>query len=435
MNQNIQKLAIRGGSAVVTLSSKKLFGWPIITKEDEDAVLEVMRNGTASGTEITKLFEKEFAEWIGSNYALGTCNGTAALLAALWACGVGSGDEVICPSMTYWASALPAQALGASVNFADIEANSLCINPNDIEHRISKKTRAIIVVHYAGHPCDMDRIMPIARKHGIKVIEDVSHAQGSLYKGQMCGTIGEISAMSMMTGKSFAIGEGGMIVTDKRELFERCVAFGHYERTGTPSRFNPTDETITDSVLKKFSGAPIGGVKHRMNQMCSAMGRIQLKYYDERIAEIQKSLNYFWDQLDEVPGIRPHRPDTGDGSTMGGWYYPQGLYISEELGGLSCEDFSTALRKEGVENCFPGGNNPLHLHKIFQNPVPFHLGNKSVLSSADSNLQQGKGTLPVSEKIHDISFSIPWFKKYKIEIIDQYVKAFKKVCEYYQGIG
>ena len=124
--------------------------------------------GTASGTEITKLFEKEFAEWIGSDYALGTCNGTAALLAAMWACGVGAGNEVICPSMTYWASALPAQALGASVNFADIEANSLCIDPDDIEHRISKKTRAIIVVHYAGHPCDMDRIMPIAGKYGIK---------------------------------------------------------------------------------------------------------------------------------------------------------------------------------------------------------------------------------------------------------------------------
>ena len=430
MDKSVSKSTPVEGKKTVFHSDNDMFTWPVITKEDEDAVIDVMRSGTGSGIGITKLFEKEFTEWIGSDFALGTCNGTAALLAAMWSCGVGAGDEVICPSMTYWASALPAQSLGASVNFADIDAESLCINPDDIEHRINGNTRAIIVVHYAGHPCDMDRIIPIARKHGIKVIEDVSHAQGSLYRGRMCGTIGDIGAMSMMTGKSFAIGEGGMIVTDNRELFERCVAFGHYERTGAPSRFNPIDATITNPELMKFSGAPIGGVKHRMNQMCSAIGRVQLKYYNERITEIQKSLNYFWDQLEGVPGIRPHRPVYGNSSTMGGWYYPQGLYVSEELGGLSCEKFCSSIRKEGVENCFPGGNSPLHLHEIFNSADLFHQGEPTIVAFAERDIRQGKGSLPVSEKIHEICFSVPWFKKFRTEVIDQYVEVFRRVCEH-----
>ena len=143
----------------------------------------------------------------------------------MFACGVGAGDEIIAASMSYWASAAPALVLGATVNFADSSPNALCIGPNDIEHRIGENTKAIIVTHYAGHPCPMDEIMAISQKHKIKVIEDVSHAHGGLSNGKKLGTIGDIGAMSMMAGKGFAIGEGGMIVTNDRELFERCVAF------------------------------------------------------------------------------------------------------------------------------------------------------------------------------------------------------------------
>ncbi|HOG51325.1 MAG TPA: DegT/DnrJ/EryC1/StrS family aminotransferase, partial [Lentisphaeria bacterium] len=182
-----QKLALFGGPKTITLPPGDIFTWPIITQEDEDAVLDVLRKRAMSGTELTKQFEAEFKAWNGTKYALGYCNGTAALHAALWACGVGPGDEIICPSITYWASAVPALSQGAAVNFADIDPETLCIDPNDIEHRICKRTKAIMVVHYAAYPADMDPIMAIARKHNIKVIEDVSHAQGALYKGRMCG--------------------------------------------------------------------------------------------------------------------------------------------------------------------------------------------------------------------------------------------------------
>ena len=430
MNEEKNILAIQGGPKHIRTDPGDLFTWPIVTEEDEQAVLDVLRQGKMSGTDITKQFEREFAEWMGAKYALGACNGTASLHAAMWACGVGAGDEIICPSMTYWASALPALSLGAAVNFADIDPETLCLDPNDIEHRICEKTKAIVVVHYAGYPCDMDRILPIAEKHRIKVIEDVSHAHGNLYKGKMCGTLGNIGAMSLMAGKSFAVGEAGICVTNDRHLYERCVAFGHYERTGGSSRFNPPDKQVTDPQLAEYAGAPLGGCKHRMNQTCSAMGRVQLKYYPARIEEIQKSLNYFWDLLENVPGIRSHRPPRNSGTTtMGGWYYPQGLYRSDELGGLSCEKFCEAVRAEGVSNCYPGGNDPLHLHPVFHTADIFNMGKPTVLAFGQRDVRQGKGTLPVSERTHEICFSIPWFKKYRPEVIEEYAGAFRKVAE------
>ena len=286
MAMQATKLAIDGGAKAIGEVDPELFRWPIVTSEDEEAVLDVLRRGAMSGTEITKRFESKFKNWMGMHFALGYPNGTESIRAAMWACGVGAGDEIICPSMTFWASAAQALSLGASVNFCDIDRNTLCIAPHDIEHRIGSRTKAIVVVHYAGHPCEMDEIMEIASRHKLKVIEDVSHAQGSLYKGRMCGTIGHVGAMSLMSGKSFATGEAGILVTNDRQIYENCVAYGHYERTGTASRFNEPDNQITDATLARFSGVPIGGYKHRMNQLSSAMGLVQLKHYPSRIAEI-----------------------------------------------------------------------------------------------------------------------------------------------------
>ncbi|MDD5727638.1 MAG: DegT/DnrJ/EryC1/StrS family aminotransferase [Victivallales bacterium] len=428
----MDKLAINGGPRSLTADHEQMFHWPVVTAEDEAAVLAVLREGTTSQTELTKSFEKEFAEWIGTKYALGCCNGTAALTEAMWACGVGMGDEIICPSMTYWASCAPAPALGAAVNFCDIDPGTLCIDPEDIEHRIGPRTKAIIVVHYSGYPCDMDTIMAVARRHGVKVIEDVSHAQGSLYKGRMCGTIGDIAGISMMGGKSFAIGEGGMVITNNRELYERCIAYGHYERT-IATKYSSDSMTMADRELAKFAGLPLGGVKHRMNQTCSAMGRVQLKHYPARIAEIRKAMNYFWDRLEGFPGIRAHRPADGSDSTMGGWYSPRGLYVKDELGGLSCADFCAAVSAEGVA-CVPGANAPLHLHPFFHDADIFNTGKPTVVAFGQRDVRQGRGALPVSESIGEIAFGVPWFKYYEKNIIDQYVGVFRKVIRNYKQL-
>jgi len=427
------KPALLGGKKAVTADPGDVFTWPIVTKEDEEAVLAVLRAGAMSETDLTKEFEKEFAHWMGMEYALGYCNGTASLQGAMWACGIGAGDEVICPSMTYWASCTFALSLGAAVNFADVDRDTLCIDPGDIEHRIGPRTKAIIVVHYCGYPADMDPIMEIAARHGIKVIEDVSHAQGSLYKGRKCGTFGHVACMSLMSGKSFPTGEAGIMVTNDRALYERCIAYGHYERTGLPSNYNPADAQVTQADLREYAGVPLGGAKHRMNQTCSAMGRVQLKYYDERIAEIQKAMNYFWDRLEGVPGIKAHRPPADSGSTMGGWYNARGLYRAEELGGLPCAKFCEAVRAEGCE-CRPGAGNPLHLHPVFHKADIFNMGKPTMISFGQRDVRQGPGTLPVSESIYEIALGVPWFKKYRPEIIEQYAAAYRKVAENYKEL-
>jgi dTDP-4-amino-4,6-dideoxygalactose transaminase len=260
------------------------------------------------------------------------------------------------------------------------------------------------------------------------VIEDVSHAQGGLYKGRMLGTFGDVAGMSLMSGKSFAIGEAGMLVTNDRMIFERAIAYGHYERTGVKSNFNVADKQITDPGLAEFGGIPLGGYKHRINQTCSAMGRVQLKYYPQRIAEIQVAMDRFCDLLEGVPGLRAHRPAKGSGSTKAGWYAARGLYRAEELGGLSCAKFCEAVRAEGVTTS-AGANLALHLHPVFHKADIFNQGKPTMIAFGQRDVRQGPGTLPVVEAVGEITYGVPWFKHDRPEIIKEYALAFRKVAE------
>ena len=417
------KLAVLGGPKSITREPGRLFDWPIVTREDEEAVLDVVRKRDMSGTAITKQFEKEFSEWLGVKYALGFNNGTLSLLAAMYALGIRKGDEVICPSITFWASCLSAYLLRGSVVFCDINPVSLCMDPIDIERRITPKTKAIVVVHYLGHPADMDPIMEIAKKHGIKVIEDVSHALGAVYKGRKVGTFGHVAGSSLMTGKSFAIGEAGILTTDDREIYERAIAFGHAERF---------DGTIETPDLKPFADyVPFAGLKSRMHQCSSAMGRVQLRHYDKRCAEIRKAMNYFWELLDGAPGLYPHRIDESSGSHMGGWYAAHGLYRKEELDGLSLTRFCQAVHAEGVplEWCGPGCNKPLHTNVVFNQVDVFGDGLPTRIANSDRDLRQAESDLPVSLGIGNKVYFIPWFKHFEPDLIQEYADAFRKVAE------
>ncbi len=430
-----RSLALLGGSPALPNPNPSLFQWPIITREDEEAVLAVLRKGDMSGTEVTKALEHEMQGWSGSSYALGYCNGTSSLHAALWACGVGMGDEVIAPSFAYWGCVTAALSLGASVNFADSLPDSFNIDPADIEHRIGKRTKAIVVVHSFGYPCEMDEICDIAKRNDLKVIEDVSHAQGSLYRGRMCGTLGDIAGMSLMSGKSLVGGEAGMLLTKHRDLYERCIAFGHYERTGVTSNYNEVDCQVRDPLLLTYQGVPIGGYKHRMNQTCAAMARVQLRAFPERIVQIQAAMNRFWNALEGLSGVRPHRVVPGSGSTMGGGYSAKGIYRPEELGGLPLKTFVAALRAEGVPSSL-GAYRPLHLHPVFQTADLFHTGTPTMVAFAERDVRQGPGSLPVAEHLSsgNAIFSVPWFKHDRPEEIGRYAEAFRKVVEHHRDL-
>jgi len=421
-----QELAALGGPMAVPDSEqhKNLFRWPIITAEDEEAVLHVLRHENMSGTNITVQFERQWATYNQRRFALSYPNGTMALQAAMWAAGLRRGDEMICPSITYWASALQALTLGATVVFADIDPVSLCIDPGDIQRHISARTKAIMVVHYCGHPCDMDPILRIAEKHGLVVIEDVSHAHGALYKGRLTGTFGRVAAMSMMSGKSFPIGEGGMLVTDDKETYERAIAFSHYVRC---------KDMLTLDSLRRETGCqwptalPLGAVKGRLNQLAAALGQVQLKYFPQRIQEIQRAMNRFWDLLEGTPGIRPHRPPKDSGSTMGGWYNPLGHYVPEQLGGLPVEKFIAALQAEGI-HVWRGVNFPLHLHPVLNDADIYGDGKPTRIAFSDRDLRQPAGSLPVAEGLAKRALGVPWFKHDHPQLIERYAAAFRKVA-------
>jgi len=419
----MSKLALFGGEKAMNKPvNYEIFRWPIVTQEDEDAVLEVLRRGAMSGTDVTEQFEKEFAAWNGTEYAIGYSSGTMSLQAAMYAVGLGQGDELICQSKTYWASCIQAMALNATVVFADIERDTLCIDPDDIERCIGPRTKAIMVVHYLAHPADMDRIMAIAKKHNLKVIEDVSHAQGAYYKGRKLGTFGDVAAMSLMSGKSFATGEMGILITNNKEMYERAMAYSHYERN------NP--RYVQQDYLVPYYSMPLGGMKGRVNQTCAAMGRVQLKYYDQRCREIQKAMNYFWDLLKGCPGLYDHRPKD-PGSDKGGWYAPYGVYHPEEVEGLPASRFAEAMAAEGCPVSL-GGNRALHTHEYFKSFDLYNAGVPTRIQFAERDVRELDKALPVTESV-DI-FSIPWFKHYNPEIIEMYASAFRKVSENYKEL-
>ena len=427
----MSELAIFGGKPAVTYEETgkhdgtDMFAWPIITDEDREAALDVINQGAMSGISITKEFERDFCEWTGSKYALGTCNGTAALHAAMYGVGLGRGDEIICPSVTYWASCQGAYSLGATVVFADVDPYTICLDPSKLEEKITDRTRAIMVVHYSSHPADMDPIMAIARKHNLKVIEDVSHAQGGKYKGRMLGTIGDVAAASLMSGKSFAIGEAGMLWTDDLEIYERAIALGTYERF--------KDGQIQTENLKPFTGLPLGGYKHRMHQVSAAMGRVQLKHYDERCAEIRRAVGYFMELIEGLPGIRGVKVDESDGSNMAGWYVPLAHYVSEELEGLSITRFCEAVSAEGCD-IHPGINLPLHTHPVHKTADTYHDGKPTRIAFSDNDIRAMDENLEVSEFVAENAFYLPWFKHYRPEIIEQYANAIKKVITNYKEL-
>lgn len=417
----MENLALFGGEKAVQNVPAELFKWPIVTKEDEDAVLEVLRRGAMSGTDVTVQFEKEFAAWQGSTFALAFCNGTMSLQAAMYAVKLGAGDEMICPSKTFWASCVQTFNLGASVVFADIDKDTLCIDPDDLERCIGPRTKAIMVVHYLAHPADMDRIMKIAKRHGLKVIEDVSHAQGGYYKGLKLGTIGDVGAMSLMSGKSFAIGEAGMLVTDDKEIYDRAIAYAHYNRSNAAE--------ISTPELLNYPRIALGGMKGRLNQTCSAMGRVQLKYYDERCAEINKAMDYFWKGIEGIKGIKAHRVDETDGSTMAGWYAAVGIYNPEDFGGLELSHFCEALNAEGCDVRI-NKDVPLHTNPLFKDFNLAHTEKPTRIAFADRDVRELDNALNVCETVQ--IFNVPWFRKFMPEQIDKYISAFKKVCQQYE---
>ncbi len=417
----MSKLAILGGAPVIAKPDESLFHWPIVNDAMRKAQADVLEAGNMSGTDISRRFEGEFAKWQRRKYALSHNNGTSALNAAMYAIGLGPGDEIICTSVTYWASCTGALALGASVVFCDINPDTLQMDPASFEARITPRTKAVMVVHYMAHPAPMDEIMSIARKHGLKVIEDVSHAQGGHYKGQMLGTFGDVAAMSLMSCKSFAIGEGGMLATDDAEIYRRAIRFGHYDRIA---------DVYSEEEMEATKNIPFGGLKNRMHQVSAAIGLEQLKKHDAEIAEIDRAMKYFWKGLEGVDdGLRAIYPKE-EGSDKAGWYASRFLYDAAAFCGVSNVTFCDALNAETGGGWSFGCNMPLHLSSVFFDVDVYGHGKPTARAFLPEGVdpRAESGALPNADAVNGRVMGEPWFKHCDPARIDPYIEAVRKVA-------
>jgi dTDP-4-amino-4,6-dideoxygalactose transaminase len=271
--------------------------------EEEEAVLDVIRRRWLTMGSITLEFEELFAQYINVEHALAVSNATVALHLACLAVGIGPGDEVIVPSLTFVATANAVLYTGAQVRFADIRSeDDLTISPAEIDRLITPKTKAIIVVHYGGFPCQMEAICELAGRHGLYVIEDCAHAPGASLKGKALGTWGDVGCFSFFSNKNLSTGEGGMLVTNRREIADKVkILRSHGMTTLTWDRHQGHAHSYDVVDL---------GYNYRIDEIRSALGMVQLKKLDQgNLMRKQYSHSYqaaLKNTMVEIPFMNPH---------------------------------------------------------------------------------------------------------------------------------
>jgi perosamine synthetase len=407
------QLAIHGGSPAVTMTYEGR--WPDITDLEIKAVESYLRERGLSDYAVLEEFERAFADYHGISRALATNNGTSALHCALFAAGVGPGDEVIVPTYTWLASATPIVACGAVPVFCDIDPRTLTMDPEDVARRITPRTRAIMAVHLWGHPVDMDAVLQLAQSRGIVVIEDCSHAHGSTYKGQLVGTIGDVGCFSLQASKAMVGGEGGVLITDEEDLWRRAVCLYDHARIGT----------LPDAVLFSYGGTGLG-FKYRMHQLAAVLGKVQLTRLDGIIASRMENLNALSEGLRSVPGIDP--PHTAPETTRGGWYGYVCQHRPGEIGDVSRERYVEILQAEGVE-IHPQRYPLLHQQPFFIERDAHGLGYPYRGFPGERPVRGRVPELPQAGAVHPNLLSLPTFVEPCKPLLDQYVAAFAKVAQ------
>jgi dTDP-4-amino-4,6-dideoxygalactose transaminase len=239
---------------------------------------------------VTERFEKAFSDYLGGGQAIAVSNGTAALHLALASLGMRGGDEVILPSLTFVATANSVLYAGAKPAFADIVgADDLNISPREIEKKITKKTKAILVMHYGGYPCDMQSILRIAKRRGLYVVEDAAHAPGAEYQGEKCGVLGDVGCFSFFSNKNLVTGEGGMVVTRSKEWAEKI----------RKRRSHGMEALSWDKYRGHLSSYDIRGLgyNYRTTEIQSALGLVQLKKLDRNNRRRKKLVDIYRSEL------------------------------------------------------------------------------------------------------------------------------------------
>lgn len=417
---NQEKLALFGGKPVL---SEPLLPTHNVGEEEIAAATRVLRGGPLSGfigaagekffggPEVRR-FENRFKEKFGVTHAVAFNSGTTALHAAIAALQIGPGDEVIVPPYTMAASAVCVVMNGAVPVFADIDPQTFCLDPQSVRAKITKHTKAILVVHLFGQSADMDAIMAIAKEHNLKVIEDNAQSPAATYKGRYVGTIGDVGMFSFNVNKVVQCGEGGVLVTNNDTYALRAQLLRNH------------GESAVDDI-PNYSAGPIFGSNYRMTELEAAVAYEQLEKLDRFNAHKVELCEYLTEKIAGIQGLEaPYIPE---GNTH--VYFQYAMKIDEDTLGLSRNRLADAMNAEG----FPmskGYVKPVYHLRMFQERKAFNQTHFPFeYDGYDGKPDYTKGSLPVVERLHFKEVATTMLCQYPRtkENIDLFVVALKKV--------
>jgi dTDP-4-amino-4,6-dideoxygalactose transaminase len=363
-------------------------------KEEEQEALKVLRSRWLSTGPVTERFEKVFSEYLGGGYAIAVSNGTAALHLALAGLCLKEGDEVILPSLTFIATANAVLYVGAKPVFADIVSEEdFNISPEEIKKKITKKTKAIMVMHYGGYPCEMKAILGIAKRYGLYVIEDAAHAPGAEYQGRKCGFIGDVGCFSFFSNKNLVTGEGGMVATRNRAWAERIRRM----------RSHGMEALSWDKYRGHLSSYDVGGLgyNYRITEIQSALGLVQLKKLDRNNKKRKRLVEIYRKELQEVEGISiPFSKFKGNPS-----YHLFPILVAPSI---DRNKVMEGLKDFGIQTSvhYP----PVHLFSLYRKKFGFKMG----MLSKTEEVSRREVTLPLHPRMKQED--VKWIAK-KVKIV------------------
>jgi len=326
------RLAINGGERCVANPVEPR--WPVVDQHDVDHMAQVVRAGRGGWCRLglddgeVSTFEREWAAYHDARYCLALNNGTVAIECALQGLGLRPGDEVIVPAITFVASASGVLMARGIPVFADVDPETCQIDPDDVERKVTKRTRGVLVVHYAGYPVDLTRIKELAARHGLFVLEDCAHAHGTEWEGRKVGAIGDVGTFSFQGSKSLTCGEGGAVVTDRQDVYEACWAYHHIGRALSAEKYQ--HETV--------------GPNLRLSEVQAALLRTQLEKLQGQTERRMATAGALAEGLRDIPGVRPLKEDRR--ITQRGYYFYV-LRFDEQTWGVRKDSFIAAFNAEG----------------------------------------------------------------------------------------
>ena len=405
-----ETLALSGGPKAVTFPAEKIpaiLKWPRYGPEEKAAIAALL-DSNQWYAEIPAL-ERELKEHLGVPYVNSHMNATSALMSMFFALDFKPGSEILAPSYTAWATTAPMHLFGYVPAFVDINPRTMTFDLEDAGKRLNARTRAILVMHSFGNPCDMDQICDFARQKGLAVLEDAAQAQGASLQNKPMGAWGDIGVFSFQSSKVLPSIEGGAALYQSRAHYDRATTFGNYE---LPNTFP------ADSPYKVYQGTGFGP-KLRIHPLGAAIARRQLRKLDSHNALVDRQLRKLNEHLAELPGISyPYtRPDA-----RRVYWASNMIFIDARKAGCSKEALLKALRAEGVQ-ASPGNYDVQHRYRLYSEARWWH---HPVAIPDDL-----RGT----DQVNAQAVRLPIFHEEAPELIEQYVKAFEKVWAHRSALG